>query len=98
MPISSISKGIANALMFLPGTYGTSLLHEHFMGGAIDKLGGMFGAEYAKGARKGFDCILEFFGTDVSEWVCFLVIGITVAVLVAAYVLICTLRQKRIKK
>lgn len=98
MPISSLTKAISHVLMFLPGTYGTSLLHEHFMGGAIDKVGGTFGAEYATGARKGFDCILEFFGTDVSEWVCFLVIGITVAVLVAAYVLICTLRQRRIKK
>lgn len=98
MPISSLSKGIAHVLMFLPGTYGTALLHEHFMGGAIDKLGGMFGEEYAARARKRFDCILEFFGADVSEWVCFLVIGLTVTVLVGAYVLICTLKYKRAKK
>lgn len=103
MPISSLVKGISHVLMFLPGTYGTALLHEHFMGGAIDEIGTLFvsipeEAPFSYKVRKGFDCILEFFGTDVSEWVCFLVIGLSVALLAGAYVLVCTLRQKRAKK
>lgn len=103
MPISSLTDGISHAIMFLPGTYGTSLLHEHFMGGAIDELGSMFvqipeEPSYSYKARKGFDCTLEFFGSDVPEWVCFLVIGLTVAALVGIYVLICTLKRKQKRK
>lgn len=98
MPISSLADGISHFIMFLPGTYGTSLLHEHFMGGAIDELGEIFSPQYAEGARKGFDCILEFFGSDVPEWVCFLVIALSVAALVGIYVLICTLKRKQKRK
>ena len=95
MPIQSLTTGIANTLMFLPGTYGTALLHEHFMGGAIDTLGTEFGTQYADEIRKGFDCSLEFFGNAVPEWVCFLVIGLTVAILLGVYVLLCSLPKRK---
>ncbi len=35
IPIGSLAKGVAAVLKFLPGTYGTALLHEKFMGKAI---------------------------------------------------------------
>lgn len=95
MPIQSLATGIANTLMFLPGTYGTALLHEHFMGGAIDELGAQYGTAYADEIRKGFDCTLEFFGNAVPEWTCFLIIALTVVLLTGAYVLICALTKKR---
>lgn len=97
MPISSLAKGIADALMFLPGTYGTSLLHEHFMGGAIDEICKDMPAGVADELRKGFDCTLSFFGNDVPEWTSFLVIGLTVFLLVCAYILLCIL-PARIKR
>lgn len=98
MPISSLADGISHAIMFLPGTYGTALLHEHFMGGAIDKIGEAFAPEFADGIREGFDCTLSFFGNSVPEWVCFLVIGLTVAVLIGVYVLLCALPARRKNK
>ena len=58
MPIQSLAAPIANTLLFLPGTYGTALLHEHFMGGAIDMLGETFSDQAAAECRKGFDCTL----------------------------------------
>lgn len=98
MPVNSLAKGLSAVLMFLPGTYGTSLLHEHLMGGAIDAMGNAgLSAEHIKELRSGFDCTLSFFGHDVEEWVCFLVISLTVAVLVAVYVLLCARRRKRNK-
>ena len=87
MPISSLADGVSHALAFLPGTYGTSLLHEHFMGGATA----------AEGIRSGFDCTLSFFGRAVPEWACFLIIGISALVLVGVYVLCCTVKRKRKK-
>lgn len=38
MPISSFSEGIQKAIMLLPGTYGTSLVRNHSMNGALDEL------------------------------------------------------------
>ncbi len=97
MPISSLADGISHTLMFLPGTYGTALMHEHFMGGAIDKIGALYGGDCSKALRSGYDCTLSFFGNEVPEWVCFLVIGLTVLILISAYVLLCTCKKKRRK-
>ncbi len=97
MPIQTLAAPIANTLMFLPGTYGTALMHEHFMGGAIDRLGETFSEQAAAECRKGFDCTLEFFGNVVPEWVCFLVVGIAIVLLTAAYVLLCMKPLKRKK-
>ena len=35
MPISNFSKGLRNVLMYLPGTYGTSLVRNHMMRGVF---------------------------------------------------------------
>lgn len=91
MPISSLAKGLADFLSILPGTYGTVLLHEHLMGGAIDKIGEVTSSALADGVREGFDCKLSVFGNTVPEWGCYLVLGITVAVLIAVFLLLCFL-------
>ena len=98
MPIQSLAKGIANTLMFLPGTYGTALLHEHFMGGVIDSIGMPLDMPYETIIRENFDCSLKFFGNAVPEWVCFLIIALSVVVLTGAYVLICALIAKKKKR
>ena len=38
MPISQFSEGLQKAIAFLPGTYGTSLLRNHTMGGALNAM------------------------------------------------------------
>lgn len=98
MPISQLAAGLQNLLMFLPGTYGTALLHEHFMGGAIDSF--EIPAEFLSEIRSGFDCTLSFFGNEVPVWAEYLVLAVAVAVLVGAYVLRCSLsfRKKGGKK
>ena len=37
MPISSFAKGLQNALIFLPGTHGTSLLRNHALSGCLTR-------------------------------------------------------------
>lgn len=94
MPISSLAEGLAKVLSFLPGTYGTGLLHEHLMGGVIDEIGAATSMEYASAIRDGFDCTLYFFSNAVPAWTSYLVLAIAIAALVALYVLLCSLRKK----
>lgn len=96
MPIGSLVKGIADAIKFLPGTYGTSLLHEHFMGGAINAMPDAAGLKDA--VRSSFDCKLDFFGHEVAQWVSYLVIIVAVVVLVGGYILLLSLRGRKLKK
>lgn len=99
MPIASLAEGLGDVLTLLPGTYGTALMHEHFMGGAIDAIGASgIPAEYLAEVRSGFDCTLSFFGNAVPEWVCFLVLALSIAVLAGIYVLICVLLGRKKKK
>lgn len=90
MPISSLAGWIGNVLSLLPGTYGTALMHEHFMGGAIDGIcADLAGGDvYAQKTREGFDCVISFFGNEVPLWACYLIIAVTVVLLVGLYVLL----------
>lgn len=89
MPISQFGIGLQRVLMFLPGTYGTSLLHSHFMRGVIEELSSSyFPNELIINFEKNFDTVLYFFDNKVENWVSYLIMGLTVAVLVSAYVII----------
>lgn len=96
MPFGSLVEWLANLLMFLPGTYGTGLLHLHLMRGAIGAVTEEgLPAELAEGLLDGFDCNLYLFGNYVPVWTCYLVVGIAVAALVGLYIALCTLRRRR---
>ncbi len=92
----SLAKGIAAVLKFLPGTYGTVLLHEHFMGKAIEAMPDVAGLKDT--IRSSFDCKIDFFGQGVAQWVSYLVIVGTIAVLVVGYILLLSLRGRKLKK
>ena len=98
MPIGNLAAGLKNAIMFLPGTYGTGLLHAHLMGSAIGEAGAGLPAEAAaqvvKGMRDGFDCNLYFFGGAVPPWVCYLVLAVATVLLVGLYILLCARRRR----
>ncbi len=87
MPLSSLTSWLRDLLMFLPGTYGTGLLHLHLMGGAIDAMAEE-GIPYAviEGMKRGFDCTLEFFGSAVPVWACYLVLAAAGAILLGVCV------------
>lgn len=88
MPISNFSEGLQKALMFIPGTYGTSLLRNHAMGGACEAL---LKEDVPKGVvnaiKDTVDCNLEFFEHSVDIPTMYLVMGISVIVLLAVYIL-----------
>lgn len=98
MPLSSFSEGLRNTLMFLPGTYGTSLLRTHTMRGALAEMEKSVPSEIVSEFGRVLDCKLFVFGSEVSETVKYIVLVATVAVLITAYVLINIVRLKKSKK
>jgi multidrug/hemolysin transport system permease protein len=89
MPISSFGDGLQKVVSFLPGTYGTSLLRNHALGGVFEEMSAQgFSSEVITGIKDSIDCNLYFFGDKVQSWVGYLVLGVSVVVLIGAYILI----------
>ncbi len=89
MPISSFGEGLQKIIAFLPGTYGTSLFRNHAMRGAINELENSGVPEEAvNGLRDAIDCNIYFLDEKVSIGAMFAIVCTTVAVLMAAYVVI----------
>lgn len=96
MPLSSFSQGLRDVLMFLPGTYGTSLIRNHSLGGVIREMTAQgFSEQAIKGLKDAIDCNIYFFETQVSVGVMYAVTCITVLLLIGGYVLINILTRKR---
>ena len=96
MPISQFSVGIQNVISFLPGTYGTALLHNHFMRGGFTELETThFPSESVDGIRDSFDNNLYFFGDRVDISAMYLIRGISIAALVGIFVILNVTRGKK---
>ena len=91
-----LPRCLQKALSFLPGTYGTSLLHNHWMRGALDEMGSSgVPSQVIDAIRDGIDCNIYFSGKAVSEPVMFLIVAGSVLVVAAIYILINALCRPR---
>ncbi len=96
MPISQFSEGLQRVISFLPGTYGTSLVRNHAMGGVFAQMEAVgFPAEAVEGIKNVIDCNLYFLDRRVTEGAMYAVLGGTVVILIAAYVLMNVIRGKK---
>lgn len=96
MPISSFGDTLQKVLLFLPGTYGTSLIRNHALHGVFEKLEAQqLPAELITGIREAVDCRLLFFEREVPLSMMYVILGTAVAVLTAGYVLIHILQEKK---
>ena len=98
MPLSQFSDGLRNAIMFLPGTYGTALVRNHAMRGVLaqmEKEG--LPTEFVDSVRDNFDCTLYFFENKIDIPIMYAVIGVTVCVLVAAYVIMNIIKGRKVR-
>lgn len=96
MPINSFSEGIQSFIKFLPGTYGTSLLHSHYMNGVFNEMADIgFPTEVITEIQKGFDNKLyineHLLGTGES----YAILGVSIAVLILLYLVINKAMNKR---
>ncbi len=95
MPIAQFGEGLQKVVSFLPGTYGTSLVKNHALRGALaemDKLG--FPTE---GMKVGLDCTLYFFDKEVSLPAMFAVLVISTVVLIALYIMLNAITKNKMK-
>ena len=89
MPMSQFGSGLQKVLMFLPGTYGTSLIRNHAMAGAFREMESIgFPHEATEGLKEAVDCSLTFFGNEVSVSAMYLVLGGATAALIIVYILL----------
>lgn len=89
MPISSFGEGLQKIISFLPGTYGTSLIRNHTMQGALAEMqnqGIPTGA--IEKLKDSLDCNLYFFGSQVNIGTMYMIFGITILVLIGIYILL----------
>ncbi|MBR2302675.1 MAG: ABC transporter permease [Clostridia bacterium] len=96
MPISSFGDGLQKAVMFLPGTYGTSLMRNHALNGVLDQMitDGM-PVQVVDGLCDMLDCNLQFFGNDVGIATMYAIIIGSVVVLLGAFILANKLKNKK---
>ncbi len=95
MPISSFGDGLQKVVMFLPGTYGTSLVRNHSLNGVISEMGSQgVPAPVCEGIKDLLDCNLSFFGNQLNVTTMYLILGLTTAILIVAYLLMNLLRKK----
>lgn len=97
MPISSFPEGLQTVLSFLPGTYGTSLLRNHAMRGALEAMveEGL-PVEAVDILRDAVDLNIYFFDRSVSEGAMLAVVSGAVALLMLAYVAMNVKNKKRV--
>ncbi len=96
MPIATFSDGLQKALMFLPGSYGTSLIRNHSLRGPLAELkdSGM-PIEVIDGIKDSLDCNLYLFDNQVSIEVMYIILGVSIAVLLGVFITINALKKSR---
>ncbi len=98
MPISQFSDGLQKVILFLPGTYGTSLLRNHAMRGVYEEMSNQgFSSEVIEAIKDSVDCNLYFFDNQVQLETMYLILGITVVFLIFIYIMMNVLKSKKTK-
>ncbi len=89
MPIASFSQGLQNVVMFLPGTYGTSLLRNHATNGVFQEMMNQgLPSSVITEMKNALDCNLYFFNQQVSIGVMYLILIVSTLLFIVIYVLV----------
>ncbi len=95
MPISSFGTGLQKVISFLPGTYGTSLVRNHALGGAFAEMERLnIPMEVINTLKDSVDCNVYFFGNVVNVPTMYGILTVTVLVLIGAYIIMNLLKKK----
>ena len=95
MPISSFAEGLQKVISFLPGTYGTALIRNHSMRGALAEMENEgIPVEAIESLKDAMDCNLYFFDNKVESWTMYVILGGTVLLLLGVYIILNALKKK----
>ena len=100
MPLSSLGEGLRQAVMLLPGTYGTALLRSHATRGVLLEMQ-REGApeELTQAIYDMVDASIYFpSGARVSQGVSYLILCGSIALLLGAYILISIISERKKKR
>lgn len=96
IPISQFSAGLRGVISFLPGTYGTALARGHSMNGLFNEmLAEGVPQQVVDGIMDAIDCNIYFFGDKVPVSVQYVVLAAAVAALIALYVLLNAVKNRK---
>ncbi len=96
MPISTFGEGLRHVISFLPGTYGTALVRNHAMQGALSALEEEgIPHEVVDQMRSAIDCRLYFFDTEVKTWAMYTVLVASILLLIGGYILLNRFSKQR---
>lgn len=95
MPISSYGKGLQNFMAFLPGIYGTGLIRNHMMNGALDSLSKQLPSEAIKAMKDSVDVNLYFFDNSVEVWQMYLILLSFIVLFIALYLVFVKFIKRR---
>ncbi len=89
MPISSFSAGLQKVISFLPGTYGTSLVRNHTMRGALAEMQTQgIPVEVINELKSALDLNLELLGQQVSISSMYLILITAIVILITVFILL----------
>lgn len=95
MPISSFAEGLQTVISFLPGTYGTALIRNHAMRGALAEMTNEGATkEVVDALRDAMDCNLYFFDNKVEPWVMYIILIVSILTLLGVYIILNASRKK----
>lgn len=96
MPISSFGEGLQRVLSFLPGTYGTALVRNHAMQGALAEMQSRgIPADILEAIRASVDCSIDFFHHSVTIPQMYAVLTGSTALLLGVYITLNALRARK---
>lgn len=98
MPLSQFSEGLQKVLLFLPGTYGTSLIRNHSLAGVFRQMGKEnLPDEVISSFRDAVDCNLYFFGEKVPVGIMYVIMIASVLLFLGIYVMLNVMKRKATK-
>lgn len=97
MPLASFPETLQKVLMFLPGTYGTSLIRCDFMRGVFEEMSSSGLPDEVVGMiRDSVDCNLYFFSHEVSAGAKYAVVAGSLVLFCGLYVLLnCAAKKEK---
>lgn len=96
MPISSFNDTLQKVILFLPGTYGTSIIRNVTMSGAFRAMEDHHILKnFVPSMMESIDCKLYFFDNEVSLTTMHLIVSITIVILVITFILMTKINKKR---
>ena len=94
MPISQFGETLQHVILFLPGTYGTSLLRNHALAGVYQEMADTgFPSEVIEAIKDSVDCNLYFFDSKVETGTMYLILAGSTAVLIGIYIVMNLLKR-----